>query len=231
MSRLPRHGPLIRYVAGMRSHPGRVVAVTLAMLAAVWAFVLLPPQQHAWSGAYAMPRWQFVLDELPPYDAVRGWLVALGQPDFYLVFGAAASVSFALIWLATGPAFAALGWSGRVLGWLVLAGAPITLLSYLNHADGAPLRFLWGAEAFVLLAVGVWAIVVAIVAPRGAAIPLWERALVGAMLPIIVVSTLLLTYWPHGSLVGLGLEAAALAAWGVRTDRASVEEPVAAQGV
>lgn len=229
MPRLTHHGQLVRYGAGMRSHPGRAAAVILALVAAVWAFVLLPPQQHAWSGAYAMPRWLFVLNELPPYDAVRRWLVAVGQPDFYLAFGAAASVSFALIWLATGPAFAALGWSGRVLGWLMLAGAPVTLLSYLNNPDAGPLRWLWGAEAFVLLAIGGWAIVVAIIAPRGAGIPVWERVLIGATLPVIVVSTLLLTYWPHGSLVGLGLEAAALAAWGARADPSSVEQRVAVE--
>ncbi|RXZ49831.1 hypothetical protein [Agromyces binzhouensis] len=206
----------------MRSRPSRSVAVTAALLAAAWAFVLLPPQQHAWSGGYAMPRWLFVLDRLPPYDAVRGWLVSVGQPDFYLVFGAAASVSFALAWFATGPAFAALGWAGRVLGWLVLAGAAVTLLSYLNHADGAPLRVLWGAEALVIMAIGLWALVVAFLAPRGAGIPVWERVLLGATLPVLVGATALFTYWPHGTLIGFGLEAAALAAWGARPDSPAV---------
>ena len=57
-----------------------------------------------------MPGWLFALNRLSPYDSVREWLVANGQSDFYLVFGAAASASFLLIWIATGPAFAALGW-------------------------------------------------------------------------------------------------------------------------
>jgi len=35
-----------------------------------------------------------------------------------------------------------------------------------------------------------------------------------------VGSTVLFTYWPHGSLIGLGLAAAALAAWGDRADDA-----------
>ncbi|MFB9958598.1 hypothetical protein [Agromyces bracchium] len=211
----------------MRSRPSRPVAVVAALLAAAWAFVLLPPQQHAWSGAYGMPRWLLALDGLPPYDAVRAWLVSVGQPDFYLVFGAAASASFVLIWFATGPAFAALGWSGRVLGWLVLAGAAATLLSYLNHADGSPLRFLWGADGIVLVAIGVWAVVVAFLAPRDAGIPVWERVLVGLTLPVLVGSTVLFTYWPHGTLIGFGLEAAAIAAWGARRDSPAVARPPA----
>ncbi|GGI47139.1 hypothetical protein BCL57_001839 [Agromyces flavus] len=205
----------------MRTRPSRTVGAVLALIAAAWAFVLLPPQQAVWSGAYAMPRWLFELNRLSPYDAVRDWLVANGQPDFYLVFGAAASASFLLIWLATGPAFAALGWSGRALGWLVLLGAAITLLSYLNHPDDAPLHALWGAEAFVLIAIGLWAVVVAIAAPRRAGIPAWERVVLGCTLPILVLATLGLSYYPHGTLVGLGLEAAALAAWGARPPRAS----------
>lgn len=200
----------------MRSRPSRIAGVILALIAAAWAFILLPPQQHAFSGAYAMPAWLFALNRMSPYDTVREWLVANGQSDFYLVFGAAASASFLLIWLATGPAFAALGRSGRVLGWLVLAGAPVTLLSYLNHPSDAPLRFLWGAEAFVLIAIGLWSLVVAFAAPRGAGVPRWERVLLAATLPVLVLATLALSYYPHGTLVGLGLEAAVLAGWGAR---------------
>jgi hypothetical protein len=200
----------------MRSRPGRPVGVLLALLAAAWAFLLLPPQVHAFAGAYAMPRWLFELNRLGAYDVVRGWLVANGQPDFYLVFGAAASASFVLIWLATRPVLDAVGWSGRVLGWLVFAGAPVTLLSYLNHAADAPLRGIWGAEAFVLIAIGLWAVVVAFAAPRDSGVPVWERLLLGATLPVLVIATAALAYYPHGTLVGLGLEAAALAAWGAR---------------
>lgn len=218
MPRLAPDAQPVRYGSGMRSHPNRAVAVVLALVAAAWAFVLLPPQQLAWSGAYAMPRWLFDLDRLPVYAAVRAWLASLGATDFYLVFGAAASVSFALVWFATGPASAALGWSGRVLGGLVLAGAVVTLLSYLNHAEGAPVHWLWGVEALVLVAIGLWAVVVAIAAPRRVGIPLWERILLAATLPVLVGATALLSYYPHGSLVGLGLEAAALAGWGARAD-------------
>ncbi|WP_448810154.1 hypothetical protein [Agromyces bauzanensis] len=195
----------------MRAHPSRPLAVVAAFVAALWALFLLPPQQQAWSGVFA-PRWLRVLDDLPVYDAIRNWLHSVGEHDFYLAFGALAAVSFVLIWWATGPAFAALGWSGRVLGWLTLLGAPVTALSYLNHPVDAPVHALWGAEAYALMLVGIWAVVVAIVAPRGRGIPGWERALLAATLPIMVVSTLALSYWPHGTLVGFGVEAAVMAA-------------------
>ncbi|MFB9309638.1 TM2 domain-containing membrane protein YozV [Agromyces hippuratus] len=204
----------------MRTRPTRPRAVTAALAAAVWAFFLLPPQQAVWSGVY-IPPWLGALDGLPVYDAIRWWLHGAGLHDFYLVFGAAASVSFVLVWLATGPTLAALGWSGRVLGWLVLTGGVITLLSYLNHPADAPLHTIWGGELFVLAAIGVWAVVAAAVAPRGVGIPAWERWLLGATLPILVGATALLTYWPHGSLVGFALEAAVLAAWAPRATAAN----------
>jgi hypothetical protein len=194
----------------MRRHPARIWSVVIALIAAGWAFFLLPPQQAAWSGADS-PAWLRALDAMPVYDGLRQTLPATGTSDAYLVFGAAASVSFVLLWLATGPVLAALGCSGRVLGALLLAAAPITLLSYLNHPADAPLHVLWGAELFALLAIGLWGLVVAFAAPRRRGIPIWERILVGSTLPVVVVATFALTYWPHGSLVGLGLEAAVLA--------------------
>lgn len=203
----------------MRAIPSRPWAVVSALLAAAWAFFLLPPQQAVWSGAGA-PAWQRALDDSPVYDGLRGWLHAVGLRDDYLVFGSAAALSFVLVWFATGPAFAQLGWSGRVLGWIVLASAPITVLSYANHPLDAPLHALWGVEGFALLLIGVWALVVAAAAPRGS-VPLWERLLSAAVLPVIVGATVLFGYWPHGSLVGLGLVAAAFAAWGRRADEAA----------
>ena len=204
------------YRARMRAHPSRPWSVGLALLAAVWAFVVLPPPQAAWSGADSPP-WLAALDSQPVYDGIRLWLASMGLHDFYLVFGAAASVSFLLLWFATGPTFIALGWSGRVLSLLLLAAAPLTMLSYLNHATDAPMRVLWGAEGVALLAICLWAMVVALAAPRDVA-PVWERLVLAATLPVVVGATILLTYWPHGSLVGLGLEAAALAAWAPRAD-------------
>jgi hypothetical protein len=213
-------------VQDMRTHPSRPVTIAAAIAAALWAFVLLPPQVAVWSGS-DFPTWIAAINALPVYDGIRLRLISAGLGDFYLVFGAAASLSFLLIWLATGPVFAALGWSGRVLGWLVLLAAPATLMSYLNHPTDAPLHGLWGAEGFALMLIGIWAVVVAIVAPRGRGIPGWERALLAATLPIIIVSTLAFSYWPHGTLIGLGLEAAALASWAPRGEarRAAQAEP------
>lgn len=208
-----------RYAAVMRTHPSRPLAVAAALAAALWALFLLPPQQAAWSGPHS-PRWLRVLDDLPVYDGIRDWLRGLGEYDFYLVFGTAVAPSFLLIWLATGPSFAALGRSGRVLGWATLLGAPVTLLSYLNHASNAPLRFMWGTEFLVLVFIGVCASVAAITARRHG-IPLWERVLVGSTLPILVISTFALSYWPHGTLIGYAAEAAVLAGWGTRATAAA----------
>ena len=200
----------------MRAHPSRPWAVATALFAAAWAFILLPPQQGIWSGADSPP-WLVAIDSQPVYDGIRLWLASLGLHDYYLVFGAAASVSFLLLWLATGPTFLALGWSGSVLGWLLLISAVVTFLSYLNHSTDAPFHVLWGAEAVALLAICLWAMIVALVTPRGAA-PVWERLVLAATLPIVVGATILFTYWPHGSLIGLGIEAAVLAAWAPRAD-------------
>ena len=205
----------------MRRHPARMWSVVIALVAAAWAFFLLPPQQAAWSGAGA-PAWLRALDAMPVYQGLREALPATGSSDAYLVFGAASSVSFVLLWYATGPVFAALGRSGRVLGALVLAAAPITLLSYLNHPADAPVHLLWGAEAFALLAIGLWGVVVAFAAPRGRGIPVWERILVGSTLVVIVGATVALSYWPHGSIVGLGLESAVLAGLAPRWGDSSV---------
>ena len=199
----------------MRNHPSRPVAVAAGLAAAIWAFFLLPPQHAAWAGD-DLPPWLEVLNGMPVYDGIRLWLQSMGQYDFYLAFGAAASVSFVLVWIATGPVFARLGSPGRILGVLVLVSGPITALSYLNHPTDAPLHGLWGAEAFMLIAIGVVALITAIAAPRRSGVRVWERLLLAATLPILVVATFVFTYWPHGSLVGLGLEAAALAAWGNR---------------
>ncbi|GAA1816716.1 hypothetical protein [Agromyces neolithicus] len=204
----------------MQRHPSRPWAIAAALVAAGWAFFLLPPQQAVWSGADSPP-WLAALDSQPVYDGIRLWLASMGLHDYYLVFGAAASVSFLLLWFATGPTFIALGWSGRVLSLLLLAAAPLTLLSYLNYPTDAPLHGLWGAEGVALLAICLWAMIVALVAPRGVA-PVWERLVLAATLPIVVGATILFTYWPHGSLIGLGIETAVLAAWAPRAD---VEAP------
>ena len=194
-----------RYGAIMRSHPRRPVAVVAALLAARWWVLQSPPPLSGWSGVDA-----------------TAWSSAHDARPLYAVFGAAASVSFVLIWWATGPTFARLGWTGRVLGWLVLCSAPITVLSYLNHPTDAPLHALWGAEGFALLVTGLWA-VFAGVAPRAEGIPAWERALIGSTLAVMVVATFAFGYWPHGTLIGFAAEAAVLAAWAPRFVPASAD--------
>jgi hypothetical protein len=91
------------------------------------------------------------------------------------------------------------------MAWLILAGAPITALSYLNTPKDAPLHFLWGAEGFVLIAVGLAGIVAAVTA--GSRWRLWLRVVLGLTLPLLVAGTLATGYWPHGPLVVLGVEA------------------------
>ena len=111
----------------------------------MWAFFLLPPQQSAWSSD-DIPPWLDDSMDNSVYDDIRLWLRSIGQYDFYLAFGAAASVSFVLIWFATGPILAELSTCGRAVGALVLIAAPITPLIYLNHPQDAPLHVLWGAR-------------------------------------------------------------------------------------
>ena len=94
------------------------------------------------------------------------------------------------------------------MAWLIVAGAPITALSYLNTPREAPLHLFWGAEAFVLTAVGIAGIVAAITARSR-----WRfrvRILLGATMPLLVLGTLAAGYWPHGPLVVLGAEAIAV---------------------
>ncbi|MDQ2697574.1 MAG: hypothetical protein M3Y46_02140 [Actinomycetota bacterium] len=207
----------------MRSRPGRAWSIVSTVAAGLWALFLLPPQVAVWSGDGA-PGWLLRLDALPVYDALRGGLHGVGLTDDYLVFGAAATLSFVLLWWGTGPALARLGWRGRLFGVLILATGLVSLLSYLNHPVDAPLHELWGAEAFGLMLIGV-AGVIAAFAPRRLELPMWERILLGLTLLIEVAATLVLTYYPHGTLVGLAVLGTALAAYAPRED-ITVAEPV-----
>lgn len=123
--------------------------------------------------------------------------------------------------MGTGPALARLGWRGRLFGALLLVTGIVTFLSYLNHAAHTPLHALWGAEAFGLIAIGI-AGVIAALAPRRLGVALWERILIGLTLPIEIGATLVLSYYPHGTLVGLALLGTALAAAAPRADEDAV---------
>ncbi|MWB97019.1 hypothetical protein [Agromyces seonyuensis] len=197
----------------MRNLPSRTWSVALALLAGLWSLVLLPLMHLEFSGS-GMPGWATDVLDLAPYDAL---VTATADLDGYFLYGSLAAVSFALLWFATGPVLARLGWSGRVLGALLLAGAPVTVLSYVSWPEDAPLHPIWGAEGLLLIVIGAWGFIIAAVAPRER-VPLWERLVVGLTLVVAALATVLLGYWPHGTLVGLSVEFAALAAWAPRAD-------------
>jgi hypothetical protein len=94
---------------------------------------------------------------------------------------------------------------------LTLLGAPVAALSYMGHALPEPWHALWGLEIPLLLAMGICAVVAGVAAARLHRLPLWWAALLAATVGVLAVSTLLFTYFPHGSLVGYGLEVAVLA--------------------
>ena len=172
----------------------------LAGLGGLWAAVTLPLTATAFGSA----QWVWVFDS-SVYVAARQWA---GNP--YVVFGALASLSFLTIGIALLPDLRRARWGGTVMAWLIIAGAPVTALSYLNASERAPLHFVWGAEFFVLVAVGVSGIAAAASAGRRWAIGV--RILLGMTLMILAVGTLALGYWPHGSLVFLAAEAIAVIA-------------------
>lgn len=178
-----------------RSRPWRAI---LAGLGGLWALVTLP--FPATEFGVPLRGWVF---HFRPYFWARE---AVHDP--YIVFGALSALSFLAIGLALLPDLRRAGWGGAVMAWLIVAGAPITALSYLNTPREAPLHFLWGAEAFVLTAVGIAGIVAAITARSR-----WRlrvRILLGATMPLLVLGTLAAGYWPHGPLVVLGAEAIAV---------------------
>jgi hypothetical protein len=167
----------------------------LAGLGGLWAAVTLPLV----ATAFGFTQWVWLF-EYPIYVGARQWA---GNP--YVVFGAFASISFLVIGLALLPDLRRARWGGLVMAALIIVGAPITVLSYVNSPETAALHFLWGWESLVLLAVGLSGVAAAITAGRR-----WRvgvRILLGTTLLILIVGTLALGYWPHGSLVFLAVEA------------------------
>lgn len=200
----------------MRARPSRAGCAVLAAIASLWALFLLPQQAVVWSGS-AAPEWAIAIARTPFYTSIRTALAEAGLLDLYLIFGAAVGVSYVLLWLAMGPTLARVGWSGRVYGALLLVLAVVIVLSYLNHGQDAPLRFLWGWEGPVLILLGIWGILAAF-APGARRLPLWEALTLGLTLPIIALATLVSTYYPHGPAIALGLVAIAFAVWAPRLD-------------
>lgn len=193
-----------------RSRPWRAV---LAGLGGLWALAILPfPATE-----FGVPVWSWVFR----YRAYFWAREAVHDP--YIVFGALAALSFLAIGLALLPDLPRAGWGGAIMAWLVIAGAPVTALSYLNTPKEAPLHFLWGAEAFVLIAVGIAGVLAAVTA--GSRWRLWVRIVLGLTLPLLVAGTLATGYWPHGPLVVLGLEAIAIILAAPRAERSAETAP------
>jgi hypothetical protein len=182
----------------------RLWRALLAGLGGLWAALTLPLVATAFGSA----QWVWVFD-YPVYVEARQWA---GNP--YAVFGALVSLSFLTIGIALAPDLRRARWGGLAMALLIMIGAPITALSYLNSSERAPLHFTWGWEFYVLVAVGLSGIAAAATAGRR-----WRvgvRVLLGMTLLILVAGTLLLGYWPHGSLVFLAVEAIVIIAFAPR---------------
>lgn len=202
-------------------HPGRRWSVASAALAGVWALFLLPPQLVEWGDA---PAWAEALNDSPFYRGVDALRETLGLHDAYVASGSAIALSVVLVWWATGPSLRWLGWSGHVFSWVLLSLAPVTVLSYASYKETSPLHALWGAEALVLIALGVVGIVVAIVT-RAPGVRPWLRVLIGATVLIEAVFTVLFTYYPHGTLIGLALQAGVMGAFAPRAEIGADGQP------
>jgi hypothetical protein len=177
---------------------------------ALWALVLLPPQVVAWDGEDA-PGWLQSLAELDAYDLPRQ-IDGVAGVDYYGWAGVLVAPAWLLIgWALLGRRRTAGAWVGAV-AWLLLLGAPVSVVSYLSAARVEPWSYLWGAEIPLLLAIPLVAIVAGVRAVRRHGMPRWWGVLLGCTLLVVVGSTLLLGYFPHGTLVGLGAEVAVLAA-------------------
>ena len=167
----------------------------LAGFGGLWAGLTLPLT----ATAFGSQQWAWVFD-YPIYVAARQW-----ASNPYEVFGALAAFAFLAIGIALFPDLRRAGWAGAVMVWLIIVGAPITALSYMNASERAPLHFIWGAEFFVLVAVGLSGVPAALTAGRR-----WRmavRILIGMTLVVLALGTLVFGYWPHGSLVLLAVEA------------------------
>ncbi|MER7796672.1 hypothetical protein [Microbacterium sp. NPDC096154] len=179
----------------------RAWRVALAAVGGVWAAIILPFPASDWGD------WSWLwIEDIYDYPLYARIATAVGDP--YIVFGALAGLSFLLIGVALLPDLSGAGWGGRLLAWLVIAGAPITALSYVGAPEQSPLHFMWGWEGLLLLAIGLAGPVAAITARSRW--PRWVRVLLGLTLLVVVVGVLTFGYWPHGSLVLLAAEAVAV---------------------
>ncbi len=183
----------------------------LALAGSAWALFLLPPQLVAWEGVNA-PTWAHALSAGAAYDVVRRAGDVVGLEDDYLLFGAPVALSWLMVGWPLWPLVRRAGrWTGVVAG-LTFLGAPVTVASYLAADAPQPWHRLWGAEIWVLLAICAAGLVAGATAAWRRRLPRWWSVLMGATALVLVGATILFGgYFPHGSLVGLGLEVAVLA--------------------
>ncbi|HEY5981012.1 MAG TPA: hypothetical protein VIT41_15415 [Microlunatus sp.] len=189
--------------------------VVLAGVGAAWSAFLLPPQLLTWSGSGA-PDWADRLAGASPYRAIRRVAATQGVFDDYALFGSLVAPSFLVIGLALWRALGSTGRWTRIMAIVTMLGTPIVILSYTGHAATGLWRSFWGTEIFVLLAIGLCAIPASILAYQHGRLAGWRFGLLISTLLVLITSTVLLTYWPHGTLVGYGIEVALLAAPSMR---------------
>jgi hypothetical protein len=200
-------------VAGVRTsdRPARPGAfAVLALLGSAWAAFLLPPQLAAWDGTGAA-LWVQRLEGAAPYDALRSAAAPLGVDD-YSLFGMLVAPSFLAVGVALLAAVRGLGPWATATAWLTVLGAPAALLSYGGYAVGEPWDVAWGVEIWVLLGIGVCGTVAGIQAAARRRAARWWCALLAATLVVIVLSSVAFAYFPHGTLVGHGVQVAVLVA-------------------
>lgn len=168
------------------------------MFGGLWALFILPLVAAGWGW-----RWLDQLARTGLYRTLADW-----AEDPYILYGCLGALSFLAIGLALLPDMRRAGAGGRLFAWLIITGAVVTTLSYLGTPRESPLHLLWGAEGFWLIFIGVAGITAAVTAGR--AWPTWTRVLMGLSLLVLAAGTLGLSYYPHGSLVALAIEAVVL---------------------
>jgi hypothetical protein len=177
--------------------------VASALAGAAWAWLLLPPQLVLWDGPNA-PSWARSVNSWPIYDLLGG-LDGAGGMDLYAWSG----VLLVPAWILIGWPLLLYGRLPGVVGALFLLGAPVSVASYLAETAASPWHYLWGAEIFVLLAIPIAAIPAAVSA-RARHFPTWWWLLMVCTFAVTLGSTAVFGYFPHGTLVGLGVEVAFL---------------------
>ena len=194
----------------LRTSTGRRAQdAVLACLGAAWSAFLLPPVVVAWDGAGA-PDWAHQFAEAAPYEWVRSAAVIAESPGDYETFGVLVAPALLLIGSGTSAPSAGrrpldrpagLVDAARRTGGAELRGPRSTRALAQDVGLGDPTPHchgdLWRRRGSGRLSVPPAAAVV------GGATHRHHRILVG--------STVLFTYFPHGSLIGYGLEVAVLA--------------------